>query len=152
MGKPLELISAKPLKVIGRKLTQPTRKPLDFVPDEPNPLVGLPDAKNLEDKCAQELDAIGKAFRQAAKDESAAAAHELEGYGSEYFVCVFADAAQATAFLKAIKYPDPYDVFVDGTIIAELVGAELPAARATIKKLKPKQDKKLLALISNRKE
>lgn len=127
------------------------RRPLDFVPERPNPLEGLADSKSLEEKSARELDAFGKAFREAVKQESAAAAHELEGYGSEYFVCVFRDAAQATSFLKAIKYPDPYDVFVDGPMVADLAGIKIAEPLMPLpKKLKVHHDKKLLPLITRK--
>jgi hypothetical protein len=145
-GGGLGIHASKPklMKISHRRL-------LDFVPEQPNPHADLPHALTLENKCDQEVSAFGKAFRKAAKDEAAAAAHELEGYGAECFVCVFTDAAQATSFLKAVGYPEPYDVFVDGPLLAELLKVKINASLvAAPKKLKIHHDKKILPLITRR--
>lgn len=150
------LSPTKPMGRLGSKLSardaiplKAKRVPLTFVPEQPNPLAKLKGAKPTKTKAEgmkRELDAVGKAFREAAKNTSKLALHELSGYGAEAFLVVFEDSDQATAFLRAMKYPHPKDVFVDGTILADILSVKLPAAKAAVKKLKSVQNPKLTRL------
>lgn len=127
------------------------REPLAFVPEEPDPLAGVKPAKNMEVKFKRELSAFGQAFRDSMKNEAAATYAEKVGYGAEYFVVVFQDADQATAFLRNAGYPEPKDVFIDGPMLAEAMGVEIPASLVPPpRKLKKVQDKKLAALVTRR--
>lgn len=139
--------SSAPIKRLGSSIGKIRREPLAFVAEEPNPLEGVKPGKTPEEKITRELSAFGQAFRDAAKNEAAAMHHALEGYGAEYFVMVFRDADQATAFLRKIEYPDAKAVYVDGTIVAELLKIELPESKVPLpKKLKAHRDPKLAKL------
>jgi len=128
------------------------RMPLDFVPAEPDPLAGVPDGAPPEVQIKRELDAFGKAFREAAKKEAADSYHEKEGYGAECIMLVFQDADQATAFLRRAEYPGAKEVFVDGVLLAELLGIPLPAPIVgPPKPIKIKQDPKLVRLVDKAK-
>jgi hypothetical protein len=147
---PLRRIGSGSLKRIGPK-PRAKREILGFVPEEPDPMVGIKPGKAHEEKITRELSQFGKAFREAAKQEAAAMHHSLEGYGAEYFVMVFRDKHQATAFLQAIKYPEPKDVYVDGPMVAEIIGVELPEALVPPPKpLRRVHDKRLANLVTRR--
>ena len=156
MGKPPLKRSTKPLLRSGglqrspKKMMLRNREPLEFVKAEPNPLSGKP-TKNQEQKFTRELDEYGKAFRDAAKKEQAATDHAMEGYGADYFLMVFRDSRQATGFLHAIGYPDAKDVFVDGTIVADLLDVKLPEPVAPLpKKLKTVKQTTLVNLVTRK--
>jgi hypothetical protein len=139
------------LKRIGGGISKIKRTPLTFVPEQPNPLACLPQQPTMEKQFEREMDAFSVSFRVAAKKEAADTAHAFSEYGAECFVMVFQDAPQATAFLKHIGYPVPKDVFVDGTIVAEILGVPLPASTVEPpKRIKLTQDKKLAKLVTKR--
>ena len=130
-----------------RKLVRTNKKILDFVPDEPNPLEGKNlDAKTQDQKLKKQIDAVGLAFRAAAKSSHTQMLHELTGYGAEYCVLVFEDSLQVTAFLREVGYPEPKDVYIDGTVLAQILGVELPPPSVERKRLKTVHNPKLTRL------
>ena len=72
--------------------------------------------------------------------------HKHSGYGAEYCVVVFQDNEQVNAFLEALGYPEPKDVYIDGPLPAELLKVKLPPPIVTQKKLKATHNPKLTRL------
>lgn len=70
----------------------------------------------------------------------------------DYFVMCFQEGTQATAFLKAIGYPEIYASFVDGTIVAKLLDIELPEPTLKKRALKKTHDKGLTRLAADLKK
>lgn len=151
MKKPLVRSKAPELKRLDAALKKTATSPLlrsrpllGFVKAEPNPVASI--KADATQPYKKELDAVGLAFRAASKSIGAYQHHELSGYGSEYFCMIFQDAAQATAFLKGIGYPEPKDVYVDGLVVAELLKVKLPDAQVQPRKLKAIHNPKLTRL------
>ena len=149
MKKPLvrtkrtELKRAMPLEKTKRPVLRRTRELLAFVDEEPNPLQGFQPSKTQEQTLNRQIDAVGLAFRAAAKLSKAAGAHEHAGYGADYCVVVFQDNKQCNAFLEECGYPEPLDCFVDGLVLAEILKIKLPDAIVGQKKLKAIHNPKL---------
>jgi hypothetical protein len=125
----------KPLKGLGTGtgLRTGAKKEFGFYKSPASPLSGAADrAPTREAKLKTELDEVGKAFRAQAKGEKER--YEEAGYGANYVVMVFPDAQQTNAFMEAIGYPDPEAMFVDGTLVADLLGWELPATEQVVKR------------------
>ena len=59
---------------------------------------------------------------------------------------VFQDNEQVNAFLEALGYPEPKDVYIDGPLLAELLKVKLPPPIVTQKKLKATHNPKLTRL------
>ena len=110
----------------------------------PDPLDGVNPEGNLEESTVEELGAIEKGFREraAAEKERFLAATET----SFYTCLVFDSGAQCDAFLKATGLDKgSSDLFVDGRVLAKMMGIELPPAIVDFKR-DFKVDKKLAAL------
>lgn len=140
---------AKLLPKMIPRLSRPIksiRPLLSFVSDEPNPIVDIEKDGTADVVLKREIDAVGKAFRNAAKDSRTKELHELAGYGAEYAVVVFQNSDQATAFFEAVGYPEPEDVYIDGLHLAELLKVQLPKSDVPIKKLKQVHNPKLTRL------
>jgi len=149
----LATLKRKPIAGLSRKIaglaSKPAklrRTPLNFVPEEKDALAGVKPGKTQEETLKRELDSVGKAFREASKKISEDQKHHFVGLGTEYFLMVFHDADQATAFLKAIGYPAPKDCFVDGPMVADLMGITLPKPLYEHKKLKTLRNPRLTDL------
>jgi hypothetical protein len=138
--KKLSRTNVAPLKRTGVTLTKPInrkilRRPLlDFVPKAADPLAGVQPGKTQDVTFKRELDAVGQSFRDAAKKTTQTELHTHSGYGAEYSVIVFEDRDQVTAFFRAIGYPEPKDVFIDGTVVADILNIELPPLKAAPQK------------------
>lgn len=148
-----KLALAKPKMTLvgaGPKMAKPnimrSRQLLAFVPDEPNPMVGVVSGKTPEETLKRPIDAVGEAFRKAAKDSRQKELHMHSGYGAEYAVVVFQDNEQTNEFFRAIGYPEPKDVYIDGLVLAELLKVKLPEPKVQMKKLKAIHNPKLTRL------
>jgi hypothetical protein len=139
--KQLKRIERKPL---SRTKMKQRRQLLAFVDGEPNPLDGLDKSGSNEQRRKKELDAVGQAFSKASKQISKRYAYA--GYGVDYCVLVFHDCDQVDAFLRGVGYPEPKEHYVDGTILADILGVALPAPKVEIAKLKRTQNPRLTRL------
>jgi hypothetical protein len=144
----LNRLELKPLAPVGKlaKLPKPVaiRKALDSVPNAPDPIKGKVDyTGDIEADAAAELGAVEIGFRERMKEE----AERFKGAtGSDfYFVAVFDDGDQATAFLKGAGFTGGGDLFIDGRKLADAMGIELPASQVTARKI-GKPDAKLVRL------
>lgn len=134
---------------IGPRKFKVMKPLLHFAPDaRENPMgrVKLNGKDTPDVKLKKEIDAVGLAFRAAAKSSQAKMAHEDEGYGAEYAVVVFQNAEQCTTFFEELGYPEPYDVFIDGQVLAQMLKVKLPDAPITQRKLKAIHNPKLTRL------
>jgi hypothetical protein len=120
------------------------RRPLEFVPEADNPLFDQDLSGNNEQRRKKELDAVGKAFSKASKQISGRDA--LSGYGVDYCCVVFHDADQVDAFLRGVGYPEPKDHYIDGPILADILGITLPEPKVAISKLKRTHNPRLTQL------
>lgn len=128
------------LKSLGKQ-----KEPLAFVPSSPNPLANMgKKPRNKEEEFKDTIDEIGKAFRAQAKGEKER--YQDSGYAANYICVVFPDATQTNAFLEAVGYPDPTAMYVDGTMLADLLGWELPETEEVVKPLPKVHNPKLAAL------
>lgn len=95
--------------------------------DEPpaeSPLDGIPPQGGLEAETKAELSATLKAFKDRKADERK---QMLDTCDSEYWFCVcFQNRDQKEAFLKAMKWFEHGDKYLDGTYLAKRAGIELP--------------------------
>lgn len=145
----LKRLAVKPL-VLGKppRIVKPSiiRKPLQSVPEAPDPIKGHVDyTGDIESDAAEELGAVEIGFRQRMKEE---AERVNSTTGSDfYFVAVFDDGDQVSAFLKAAGLIGGGDLFIDGRKLADAMGIELPVSQVTARKPKiGKPDAKLTRL------
>ena len=111
----------------------------------PDPFANLPAQPTNEKVYSAEFQAIKAAFRKQEKE--ALARYKAVGEGSDNFCVVFESGAQAEVFLRTIGYPDLDNVFIDGTILAQLLSIRLPKPEIKIKPIR-KPDQKLARLIT----
>ncbi len=72
----------------------------------------------------EEIKQLRKAMQEARAQE--AARFDMVYDVGYFFTIVFEGSEQATAFLKGIGYQLQGDVFIDGRVLAELMGIDLP--------------------------
>ncbi len=122
--------------------------PLPFI-DKVDPKVVTADTEGMSQE--QAIDAsvqvLGTTMSQRMKMERER--KKAATAADDYFVICFQEGAQATAFLKAIGYPELYASFVDGTIVAKLLDIELPAPTMKKRALKKTHDKGLTRLAAD---
>ncbi|UGY23741.1 hypothetical protein HU675_0038310 [Bradyrhizobium septentrionale] len=66
-------------------------------------------------------------------------AYEEQGKTDYYKVIVFADGASAEAFMEKIGYFDKELTYIDGHILAESMGFDLPKPKVRLQKSRPPQ-------------
>lgn len=110
----------------------------------PDPLKDSNPEGDLEEQTMEELGAVEKGFRQRAADERE---RFLAATETSFYCClVFDSGAQCDAFLKGTGLDKGQsDLFVDGRVLAKMMGIELPPAVVDLKR-EFKVDKKLAAL------
>jgi hypothetical protein len=90
----------------------------------PSPLDAIPPQGGLEAETKAELSATLKAFKDRKAEERK---QMLDTCDSEYWFCVcFQSRDQKEAFLKAMKWFEHGDKYLDGTYLAKRAGIELP--------------------------
>ena len=106
--------------------------PLAFVRDcNVNPLADVPEGLTAEQKFKADMNALNKGLSGGIKLQMAAF-RELQRMDYHFVMC-FEQGQQSIAFLRAIGYNQTEATFVDGTIVAKLLGIEIPKST-----LKPK--------------
>jgi len=124
------------------------RLPLTFVDAAPDPLANAQPNKSPEVSLASELKALKSGIQQRiAKDNDR---RRAAGDADDHFVMVFETGQQAAVFLRAIGYQWPEEAYVDGTIVADILGIELPAAPTKPRQLKKIHDQSLTRLVNRR--
>ncbi len=124
------------------------RLPLRFVEPAPDPLGGLPANPSPEKALGNELRAVKTGIQQRLDRD-----HERRraaGDADDHFVMVFETGAQARAFLLAIGYQWPEEAFIDGTIVADILGIELPRSEHKPRELKKIHDPSLTRLVNRK--
>ena len=109
-----------------------------------DPLKNVPATDNLEADTEAQLGAVEKGFRERAAQEK----ERFEAATETSFYCclVFDSGAQCDAWLKATGLDQgASDLFVDGRVLAKMMGIELPPAVIKFDR-NFKVDKKLRAL------
>lgn len=122
------------------------RSPLLAFDPAPDPIDDSKLPGNHEGDCASELDQVHLGFRARQKAEAERFKNATDtGY---YFTVIFETGTQAAAILKAMGCTSQSggDLFVDGRVLAEKLGVELPKSEMDYKPL-PGPDKKLTALV-----
>ena len=134
------------LQRLNRNLTRlkTNRKPLGFLKPVPDPMLGMTPAETNEASINNEVKAVKTAIGERLKID--AARKKLATAADDYFVVAFESGTQATAFLRALNYPDLTAAFIDGTILADHLKIELPKAEK-IRPLKTTHDRSLTALV-----
>ena len=145
--KPLNRLSPAALpKPQGLSKPLPVRKPLQTLEPAPDPIEGQVDyTGQIDTDAAAELGAVEKGFRERMREE----ADRFKGAtASDFYTCVvFDDGEQCTAFLKALGLDKGGDLFVDGRVLADKLGIELPKSQLnTAAPRKSKIDPKLTRL------
>lgn len=124
----------------------PARRPLPAFEKVDDPIDESTFPGDLEGDARAEVDQVRHAFAEAREKEKAHFARQTEaGY---YFVAVFEDEPQCDAFFKAVKLSRQGDLFVDGRILADLLGVELPAS--DMRYVEPRKSKRMLGLVRKR--
>ena len=122
------------------------RLPLTWIKPSPDPLANVKPSKSPEKALANELQAVKSGIRdRIAKDNER---RRAAGDADDHFVVVFETGAQASAFLRGIGYRWPDEAFVDGTIVADMLGIEIPKASAKPRELKKIHDQSLTRLVN----
>ena len=119
------------IKRLAGSIPKSRKKPLAFIPPEPDPMLGISEGKTNEELIGNEVKAVESSIMARLKAD--AKRKEIATSAEYYFVVCFEDSNQASTFLKALKYPDDNAAFIDGTILAEILKIELPVAE----KMKP---------------
>jgi hypothetical protein len=96
-----------------------------------------------------EVDALQQGFRDQREAEQQRFNTIVDG--NYYFCVVFEDGLQADAFLKHFQMLAHQDLFVDGRVLAQRCGVELPASTRLKKPPVFRVDKKLASLSETRK-
>jgi hypothetical protein len=92
----------------------------------PDALAGVKETGDVEVDAAAELEAVRKAFLN--RKEKASKDRLWAGLDSEYWFCVcFQSRDQKEAFLKAMKWFEHGDKYLDGKFVAKKLGVALPA-------------------------
>ncbi|SHG90904.1 hypothetical protein [Bradyrhizobium erythrophlei] len=124
-------------------------KALDFVGDGEDALADMPEDLKPEEEEAERLKRLdtalngekpvtdGSTIKADLKRQNEA--HKNQGANDYYFVVVFADGDAATEMLKKTGYPNPDAEFVDGYILAQCLGHELPRPKFKLQKIRPPQ-------------
>jgi 23S rRNA G2445 N2-methylase RlmL len=116
---------------------QPRREPI------PDPLAEVPYGQGIEADADHELSALLKGFQERAKQEQD---RFVLATDSEFWFCVgFQSREQKDLFLKALNWLQYGDKYLDGTLIAQREGIDLPAVTLSNKRAKP--DPKLIPLV-----
>lgn len=126
---------------------KPNRKKLQFVKPAPNPLADVEEQATNEQSIAAEVDAVRIGIVERMKVD--AARRKKAVATDDYFIIAFEDGIQANKFLEALGYPYLNDRFVDGLILAEIMGIELPKGE-TIAPLKTIHPKSLTKLVTKK--
>lgn len=122
------------------------RSPLPAFDPAPDPIDESKLPGDPEGDCASELDHVHQGFRDRQKAEAERFKNATDtGY---YFTVIFETGTQAEAVLKAMGCAPQAggDLFVDGRVLAEKLGVDLPKSEMVYKPL-PGPDKKLTALV-----
>lgn len=137
--KPAPYQSFKPSKGLKANL-----KPLRTLPPAEDPLAATPFTGDLEIDTKAQLTDLEKAYRARMKTE--AERFQAATETAFYFCAVFDSNAQCDTFLKATGLDEGQsDLFVDGRVLAKLMGIALPEPVIKFDR-EFKIDKKLLAL------
>lgn len=144
MAKELKRLNLGIKQIAHKKMT---RIPLSFIKPAPYPFVGFKEQEKNEDNMKAEVGALHNAMVDRLKADKKR--KEAAVAGDDYFTVAFESGEQATAFLRGIGYPQFNDMIIDGLILAELLGIELPKAANQIKPLKTKHADSLTRLVTN---
>ncbi len=114
----------------------------------PDPLEGLPESRSPEKALGNELRAVKTGIQQRLERDQER--RRAAGDADDHFVMVFETGAQARAFLLAVGYQWPDEAFIDGTIVADILGIELPKAEHKARELKKIHDPSLTRLVNRK--
>lgn len=118
--KPTQSKGFKPSKGFAPRL-----KPLRTIFPADDPLADTPFTDNLEEDTKAQLTDIEKGYRQRMKIENERFLAATET--AFYFCAVFDSNAQCDTFLQATGLDKGQsDLFVDGRVLAKIMGIELP--------------------------
>ena len=121
------------------------RAPLAFIEPAPNPMQGMSKDGTHEEQAAEQLTRLQQGFRDRAKAERF---RMNETTRSDYhFTVVFEHGDQAVAFLAKAGYRENTAMYVDGPMLAEALGIELPPTPFKLRKLRP-ADRSLRHLVT----
>lgn len=129
------------IKKIGMRKAE-----LKFVQPAVDPLRGIELNGTPEQNAETEVKAVKSGFAQRAAQEQER--FQQTTRTDYYFAVVFEDGGQANAFLKAVGYPTADALFVDGTILADILKIEIPQAEFKLRPLKA-PDAKLARLVTS---
>jgi len=121
------------------------RLPLTWIDPAPDPLDGLKPSKSPEKALAGELQAVKSGIRDRIAADNVR--RRAAGDADDHFVMVFETGEQASVFLRAIGYRWPDEAFIDGTIVADMLGIAIPKAAHKPRELKKIHDQSLTRLV-----
>ncbi len=138
-----EKLEAARQKIEAAKREAEARKALKKNP--PPVMVYLPEPSgNPEEDSAADLDALQQGFRSRSKAENDRFALATD---SEYWACLcFQTREQKDRFLSALKILEFGDKYLDGRLVAERIGIELPEASVPYKP-EPRLDRDWLSFV-----
>lgn len=110
----------------------------------PNPLEEIEYTGNVEEDSRLEGEVMAAVLKQKEARERQAAAVDLANETEFWFAMYFQTREQKDAFLKAVKWFEMGDKYLDGLLVAKEMGVELPPRQAPYKV--GRIDKKLAAL------
>ncbi len=110
----------------------------------PNPLEEIEYTGNVEEDSRLEGEVMAAVLKQKEARERQAAAVDLANETEFWFAMYFQTREQKDAFLKAVKWFEMGDKYLDGLLVAKEMGVELPPRPAPYKV--GRIDKKLAAL------
>ena len=122
------------------------RPALAFVQREPNPLLGMEKDLPAEEAFAETAKRLEGGLSAAMQKQMQAFAGQ--GRSDYYAVLCFEQGEQLEALLKAWGYPDPEAAFIDGPLLASILGIEIPEPEFRLKPLRG-VDKALARLVTH---
>lgn len=110
-----------------------------------NPLRVVEPTGNLEADKQSEASAILQAFKQRAKEETQR--YKLAIDSEFWFAVCFVTREQKEAFLAATGWLLIGDKYLDGALLADMLGVELPPTPSVMRTTLKRPDKRLLELM-----